>query len=136
MRSPFKVSYQENGDIIIVKIVGKMFGCPKFEEIHYDPVNEQLDRGFRKFVLDMSRVRYITSIGVSFINAIYTSIKNDHGEIVLCGQNDRVLSVFHVAELDRLYTSYPDVEKAIASFGGTMLKQAEDGAPAISRTIM
>jgi anti-anti-sigma factor len=136
MRSPFKVSFQENGDVVIVKIMGKMFGCPNFEDILYDPVNEFLDRGFRKFVLDMSRVRYITSIGVSFINAIYTSIKNDHGEIVLCGQNDRVLSVFHVAELDRLYTSYPNVEKAIVSFGGTVLKQAEEGAADIPRTIM
>ena len=116
MRSPFRVSFEEKGDVVVVKIVGKMFGCPNFEEMLYDPVNDYLDQGFRKFVVDMKRVRYITSIGVSFINAIYTSIKNDRGKFVLCGQNERVLSVFHVAELDRLYTSFKSCKEAVASF--------------------
>ncbi len=118
MRAPFKVSFEEKGDIAIIKITGKMHGCPNFEEILYEPVNEFLDQGFRKFVINMKRVRFIDSIGVSFINAIYTSIKNDGGRVVLCGQNERVLGIFHVAELDKLYTSFKSCDEAVASYEG------------------
>ena len=115
MPGPFKITFQEKGDVIVIRITGKMHGCPNFEEILYDPVNEYLDNGIRKFVVNMSRVRFITSIGVGFINTIYMSIRNDGGKFALCEMNERVLGVFHVAELDRFYTRFDSCEEAVAS---------------------
>lgn len=118
MAGSFKVSFKEKGDVVVIRITGRMWGHPQYREVLYDPVNEYLDNGVRKFIIDMSGVRLIASIGVGFVNMVYASVKNEGGELALCGMNDRVLNVFHVMELTKIYRTFDSCDEAIETLQG------------------
>ena len=118
MPGPFKVKFKEKGDVVVIRIIGRLWGHPDYEEILYHPVNEYIDEGFSRFVLDMSAVRLIASIGVGFVIMIHTTIRNADGRFAICGMNDRVQGVFYTTKLDRMCETFDKCGEAVAALAG------------------
>ena len=69
-----------------------------------------------RFVLDLSGMDRINSREIGVIAACVKSARDAGGELKLCGLNDFVERVFHIAGMNTVVDSYTDSDAALASF--------------------
>lgn len=62
-----------------------------------------IQRGDTRILLDMGKVEYIGSMGLSALLAAAKRIKAAEGELSLCGLNERVKLVFEMSGFLRLF---------------------------------
>jgi anti-sigma B factor antagonist len=77
----------------------------RFEELHND--------GERNIILDLTRVNYCDSSGLSAILMGNKLCKNAFGSFVLCGLNVNVQRVITISQLDKVLLICPSLQEAI-----------------------
>jgi anti-sigma B factor antagonist len=84
--------------------------APRFKEALIDYVAQ----GNRAIVLDLSQVTFIDSSGLGALIASLKVIGPD-GELVLCGAQDTVMSMFKLTRMNKVFRMFPDAEEAISA---------------------
>ena len=80
-------------------------------------IRARLAAGDRRFVVDLSGSRLLNLAGIGALVALLTAIREERGDLKLCGLGDRARRAFAVTKLDRVFETYPSREEALASFG-------------------
>jgi anti-sigma B factor antagonist len=101
--------------VMVLEVSGKIMGGPDFDMFKGE-VKELLDGGTRNIVLDLGDVPWINSTGLGILITAHHSIKAAAGTMKVCNVKDRVLSIFYVSQLERVFEVHPDRETAVASF--------------------
>lgn len=83
------------------------------EEKFESELKKHVDRGRRKFVLDMTYVKYIDSLGIGQIAGGYTWLKDLGGMLVLARTNDKIAQLLKLTGLQSHIKTYATVEEAI-----------------------
>lgn len=80
---------------------------------------EVLDRGFTRLVVDLSRVTFIDSSGLSALLSIRKNI-DPSGSVALAGaRSPKVVQLLRVTKLDQgVFPLYEDAERAVAALAG------------------
>ena len=81
-------------------------------------LEEQLEQGARKLILDFSGVDHMDSSGVELIYSCFVTARDAGGQLVFAGANPRVARLFNITRLDTLMAFYPTVEAACEGLGG------------------
>lgn len=110
-----KVKRIPHGDVTVLEVSGKIMGGPDFDMFKGE-VKELLDGGCRKVALDLGEVPWINSTGLGILITAHHSIKAAGGVMKVCNVKERVLSIFYVSQLERVFEVHPDRETAVASF--------------------
>ena len=56
-----------------------------------------------KIIVNLEAVRYLDSSGIGTLVEVFRRVNAYGGKLVLCGLNDRVLSVFEITKLDKFF---------------------------------
>lgn len=80
-----------------------------------DEVRAAVALGRRRFVLDLSEVGHITSLGLGIVVAAWASIRQAGGALRVCGVSPRVRASLEVCGLDRVLDESPTREDAVRS---------------------
>jgi anti-anti-sigma factor len=84
-----------------------------------ETINELLDAGRRLFILNLLKVTFIDSAGLTEIIACYKRVRDHRGTIrVVLVHGSKVHDVLRITLLDRVFKVFNDEEEAIASFIG------------------
>ncbi len=68
-----------------------------------------------RFIIDLAAVPYMDSSGVAtFVEAMQMARKKG-SKLVLCGLQQRVLSIFEIARLDMVFTIVKDTDAALTA---------------------
>lgn len=110
-----KVKRIPEGQVMVLEVSGKIMGGPDFDMFKAE-VKDLIDGGFRKVVLDLGDVPWINSTGLGILITAHHSIKAAEGTLKICNVKERVLSIFYVSQLERVFEVHPDRETALASF--------------------
>ena len=89
-----------------------------------------VDGGARRVVVDLGRVEFLDSTGLGILVGALKRLRGAGGELFLvCGQ-ERLLKIFRITGLDRVFSLYPTVEAATAgsSDGAAAGSAASDGS--------
>jgi anti-sigma B factor antagonist len=78
-------------------------------------VKALIDAGDSRMVLDLSEVGFIDSSGLGVIVSILKAVGED-GALVLCGMNQRVLTLFRLTRFDRIFSMFATLADALAGF--------------------
>jgi anti-anti-sigma factor len=78
------------------------------KETILDPANTS----FRNIILDISKVKYIDSSGLSSILLAYKLCKSRNGILVICGACDAVKTLIKISQLDSILSLVPSLEEA------------------------
>jgi anti-sigma B factor antagonist len=70
-------------------------------------VQESLEGGARKFLIDCSQTGYIDSSGLGAVVTIAKKVRESGGELRLAGLNDDLRSLFELTKLDTLFHISP-----------------------------
>lgn len=71
------------------------------------------NRGIRNIILDLSKVSFVDSSGLSAILLGQRTCKSMGGIMVLCGVKDSVMKVLKIAQLDKNIDILPTLDEAI-----------------------
>lgn len=79
-------------------------------------VQEGLDRGERKFLIDCSRTGYIDSSGLGALVTLSKKVRESNGDLRIAGLNEDLRALFELTKLDTLFHITPSPEDALAGF--------------------
>ncbi len=106
-----KLSYTQGRDekahylFIEGDLIGDEVG-PKLVEIVSDAIQE----GAKTFVIDLSKVRYISSSGIGLLITMLTKMRNVGGEVYLTSPSEHVKKLLIITKLNNIFTVYESVE--------------------------
>jgi|Deesub1362B_J571_1020462.scaffolds.fasta_scaffold03413_4 anti-sigma B factor antagonist len=103
------------GDIFVIHLKSEIFGGGDASAVH-DLVHEELEKGTRYFVLDLSGVKLVNSSGVGILIGALTAVRNQGGDLRLAHLNEKVSSILEMMNLNRVFQIFQDVETARKSF--------------------
>jgi len=79
-------------------------------------VQEGLDHGERKFLIDCGQTGYIDSSGLGALVSLAKKVRDLGGELRIAGLNDDLRSLFELTKLDTLFHISPTADEALAGF--------------------
>jgi len=117
MATPLVIKTREVSSVVVFDIEGEISRQDTPQITLSSLVQDELDRGRRNILLDLSGVGFIDSYGVGEILASYKSIQNLGGRLKLCRISPKLLLIFKITGLDRVLDIREDCSRALESFG-------------------
>ena len=127
-----EVRNQTLGGCLIVRVAGELdvATAPLLRE----HIIGQLGLGQTKMVIDMSRVPFVDSTGLSGLIVAHHEAKARGGSVRLACAHRSVLRVFEITRMDRLFELYDDVCDALEAAMGPADPVAGDRAETTATT--
>jgi len=81
-----------------------------------DAIQDALDTGTKKLVLDLSSVSYMDSSGVGELTTAYTSARDNGCDLKLLGLTKKIDDLMQITKLATLFDVYGTEQQALSSF--------------------
>jgi anti-sigma B factor antagonist len=109
----FAIDHRLEGDIAIVEVSGwiEISSAPQLR----DTLISLIDEGHLRLVLDLSSTVFLDSTGLGVLVGRLKLARTRGGSMRLVGTDDRVLKVFAITGLDKVFEIHPDVDAALAA---------------------
>ena len=108
-----EIEVQQNNGAVVISLIGEIVDRMEQTAIS-DVVVEKLAEGERMFVLDLSEVPYISSLGIAVLVTTYVKIDHAGGQLRLVNPRPRVAQVLEMTKVSDIFTSYASVDEALA----------------------
>jgi len=99
-------------NIVRVKLAGKLLQ-EEAEQLE-QRIQEEIEKGNVRIVIDMSGLDFISSDGLSALLEIRLRLQHEEGYIRLVCPPELILQVFQRTKLTKIFQIYPNLEKALA----------------------
>ncbi|MCB1044332.1 MAG: STAS domain-containing protein [Acidobacteria bacterium] len=109
-----KSNIQKHADVTVVSLQGKITigeGDVRLRQC----VNEVLEDGAKKIILDLQDVSYMDSSGVGELVASYTTISNRGAQLRLANLKPKIYSLLQLTALVTVFQIYDSTEDALQS---------------------
>jgi anti-anti-sigma factor len=121
------VSEELEGGIVVLRVTGHLDSSSASElEGMLEGVFEY---GYRKIVVDLKNVTYISSGGWGIFTGRVKSLREGEGDVVLVGMSPEVYDIYELLGFQEIIMQFPDVEEAVRyislPFGERQAKLAE-----------
>jgi anti-sigma B factor antagonist len=114
MPNPFSVQTDTTDGFAVIHLEGAVDAhtAPQFEEA----VQSVIEAGQNKIVVDCEKMSYISSAGLGVFMGFIEEVREQDGDIKICGLSDKVKQPFEILGFESLYDFCPDVECAKKQF--------------------
>lgn len=110
-----KIKVKEKAGVTILKLSGEMHGGQENLEL-VDIVKDLASRDKLDIVINLSKVKWISSTGLGILVSARSSLAKEGGIVKICEPNDRILGILQVTRLNVIFDVYDSEDEAIASF--------------------
>jgi len=73
--------------------------------------------GVKRVIINLSKVQYLDSTGLGVLIGGLKRLREGEGNLVLVGPGMRILRIFEITGLDKIFDIYPTEEEAAAKEG-------------------
>jgi len=109
-----KIERNDVDDITVMVIDGMLtLGS---DQVFADMLQKEIERGRQKIVLDMTKVKYIDSLGIGQIAGGFTALEENDGKLVLARTNEKIRQLLRLTGLQNHIETFDTVEEAILAF--------------------
>ena len=121
MPTPFSVITEFEDNLTVIRLDGAVDAhtAPQFEQA----VQSAIDEGRRRIVVDCQKMTYISSAGLGVFMCFIEEVRDEGGDIKICGLNDVTKQPFEILGFESLYDFCQDVESAKARFSESAAQQ-------------
>ncbi|RAI90256.1 STAS domain-containing protein [Algoriphagus yeomjeoni] len=74
-------------------------------------VSDAIEEGAKKFVVDLSEVRYISSSGIGLLITMLTKMRNKDGEVYLTAPSEHVKKLLIITKLNNIFTVFESIDE-------------------------
>jgi len=106
----------EVGDVLVLHLQGPITlgqGTSRFRAL----IQEKLQAGQKKIVLNLAEVYYIDSSGLGELVAAYTAAERSGGKLKLMKLTPRVKDLAQLTKVYQVFEVFNDEDSAVRSFG-------------------
>ena len=103
-------------DDVVVEIVNLERATLSEADTLKNLINDKVDSGFRKVIIDLSTVEFVDSTFLGVIVGSLKKVAKLNGDLRLVGFRPSVRSMVELTRLFRVFESYGDLQDAIKSF--------------------
>ena len=111
MSMSFSINIDTDNTIPVVTVQGELdiYTCPQLRKT----LTDIIDKGTRKFILNLDKVNYIDSTGLGTIAHSARSIENESGNIFIICSKHQVKKIFEISGLEKKNIQLFDNEESI-----------------------
>ena len=123
MANTFTVQRSMQDDLTILSLEGFLDAhtAPEFE----NAVQQEIDAGHRKLIVDCQGLSYISSAGLGVFMSFLEEIRESGGDIKICGATPKVLQVFEILGFPAIFDMLPDVPSTVKRYAECPVKGGE-----------
>ena len=110
-----KAGIREIGNVAILDLSGKIT-IGEGDVVLREKVNELLDGGKTRILLNLSKVKYMDSAGIGELVACYKRATEKSGTVKLLNPSGKVYDLLQLTKLEEVFETYRDEPEALASF--------------------
>lgn len=81
-----------------------------------EEISALVDGGVKKIIIDCSKLSFITSYGIGVLLRIHKKLKAAGGDVKIAGVHSRIIEVMDIMKLTKIFSVYPDVNRARLEF--------------------
>lgn len=110
-----KTQIRDTGEIRVISLAGKITigsGDVQLREM----INESLEQGHTKLILDLGDVSAMDSSGIGEMVASYTSAKKRGAELKLAKLSPKITDILQVTQLITVFETFDSLPEAVESF--------------------
>ena len=100
-------------DIVVLNVSGKIMGGEETTLFH-GKIHEYITQNKKTFVVDLSRVDWMNSVGLGMLISALTTVKNVEGRLVLANIT-KIESILTITRLISVFEHYDSREAALAA---------------------
>lgn len=97
--------------IAVVRPMGRMMGPPETTNLH-KRVKRHINKGVPWVAVDLGKVDWFNSKGIGTLVSCLMSCRDAGGEMVVARPGKKVLSIFMVSQVVKLFDTYETVKDA------------------------
>jgi anti-sigma B factor antagonist len=101
--------------VTILDLHGKML-IGEGDELLREKINQLVENGTEKIVLNLAEVPYVDSAGLGEIVRCYTTVSRKNGKLKLLHLTKRIHDLLSITKLLTVFETYDSEEDAIKSF--------------------
>ncbi len=110
-----KTTVERRGEVSVITPVGDIKIGAGAEALR-DTVQQQLDAGVRKMVLNLGEVGFVDSTGLGEMIACLKRAAEAGGDLKLANRQKRVTDLFLLTRLETVFSSYGSVDDAVQAY--------------------
>lgn len=110
-----KATVRKLGEVSVVDINGKIT-IGEGDVLLREKVNELLDAGESRILLNLEKVKYMDSAGIGELVACYKRAKEKSGTVKLLNPSGKVYDLLQLTKLEEVFDTYRDEKEALGSF--------------------
>ena len=104
---------EERGDVVVVSPHGELDA--ETSRDFQDQVDELLKAGWRYFVIDLHKVPFVDSSGLSALVRLYKRVRMGEGDVGLAQVPPNVMKILQLTRLSRVFDIFSTAEEAATS---------------------
>jgi anti-sigma B factor antagonist len=116
IRMDLDLNVREEGSYSVLEVAGEIdvYTAPKLREKLIELVNE----GKFHLVVDLEKVDFLDSTGLGVLVGGLKRVRNHDGSLELVCTQDKILKIFRITGLTKVFPIHASVADAIAGSGG------------------
>jgi anti-sigma B factor antagonist len=110
-----EISERKFDDVVLLDVKGKILLGEGDVQLR-EAIQNQLQKGTRKLVLNLSDVPYMDSAGLGEIVRCYTTVSREGGKLKLLNATSRIKDLLTITKLITVFEHFESEEEAVRSF--------------------
>lgn len=110
-----KATIRKLGKVSVLDISGKIT-IGEGDVLLREKVNELLEAGENRILLNLEKVKYMDSAGIGELVACYKRAKEKAGTVKLLNPSGKVYDLLQLTKLEEVFDTYRDEGEALGSF--------------------
>ena len=110
-----KIDERAVDGVTILDLQGKML-IGEGDELLREKINQLVENGTEKIVLNLAEVPYVDSAGLGEIVRCYTTVSRKNGKLKLLHLTKRIHDLLSITKLLTVFETYDTEEDAVKSF--------------------
>ena len=102
-------------DVAVITVDGFLDAhtAPQFEQV----LQQEIADGRVKLVVDCAKLTYISSAGLGVFMGFIEEVREQRGDIKVCGLSPKVRQVFEILGFETIFELFDNVQGAVDRFG-------------------
>ena len=117
MATRMRIIERRVGDVTILQLIGRL-ELETGDILLRDTINQLVESGQVKLVLDMKEVTRLDSAGIGMPVSKYLTARRSGGSIKILHPTERTDHLMDITKLHTVFEVFSDEESAVKSFGG------------------
>ena len=111
----FTYNIIQKNPITILSLYGELIDRNESQKL-MDEINIMVEEGQKKFILELSELKYMNSTGLNVLINILTKSRKNGGDLVICGVSKKVQELLLVTKLNSVFSVTETTDEALEKF--------------------